>query len=148
MDIIQRNFLKLLKCGAFGQREQLEPMSAWKWKRLYQLSQMHDVTPWVYEGILTSRDDFFLQIRPELMTQWKESAIEADTVIVKDEEQKLTNPLLNHKLQQLSQKEGDSPTPEAFKQHHPDGSLYPYSRHQHASSGRAWASIFAPRRIR
>lgn len=36
MDIIQRNFLKLLKCGAFGQREQLEPMSAWKWKRLYQ----------------------------------------------------------------------------------------------------------------
>lgn len=105
MDIIQRNFLKLLKCGAFGQREQLEPMSAWKWKRLYQLSQMHDVTPWVYEGILTSRDDFFLQIRPELMTQWKESAIEADTVIVKDEEQKLTNPLLNHKLQQLSQKE-------------------------------------------
>lgn len=110
MDIIQRNFLKLLKCGAFGQREQLEPMSAWKWKRLYQLSQMHDVTPWVYEGILTSRDDFFLQIRPELMTQWKESAIEADTVIVKDEEQKLTNPLLNHKLQQLSQKEGDSPT--------------------------------------
>lgn len=39
------------------------------------------------------------------MTQWKESAIEADTVIVKDEEQKLTNPLLNHKLQQLSQKE-------------------------------------------
>lgn len=57
---------------------------------------MHDVTPWVYEGILTSRDDFFLQIRPEVMTQWKESAIEADTVIVKDEEQKLTNPLLNH----------------------------------------------------
>ena len=30
MDIIQRNFLRLLKCGAFEQREQIEPMSAWK----------------------------------------------------------------------------------------------------------------------
>ena len=110
MDIIQRNFLRLLKCGAFGQHEQIEPMTAWKWKRLYQLSQMHDVTPWVYEGILACSDDFFLQIRPGQMTQWKESALQADTEIMKDEEQRLTNPLLNHKLQQLTEKEGDTPT--------------------------------------
>ncbi len=110
MDIIQRNFLRLLKCGAFGQREQTEPMSAWKWKRLYQLSQMHDVTPWVYDGINASREDFFLKIPEEQMALWKESALQADTVIIKDEEQRLTNPLLNHKLQNLTKKEGDTPT--------------------------------------
>ena len=110
MDIIQRNFLRLLKSDAFGQRERIEPMSAWKWKRLYQLSQMHDVTPWVYDGIQTSHDDFFLQIRQEQMIQWKESAMMADTEIVKDEEQRLTNPLLNHKLQQWTEKEGNTPT--------------------------------------
>ena len=107
MDIIQRNFLRLLKSGAFGQRERIEPMSAWKWKRLYQLSQMHDVTPWVYDGIQISHDDFFLQIRQEQMIQWKESAMMADTEIVKDEEQRLTNPLLNQKLQQWTEKEGN-----------------------------------------
>ena len=109
MDIIQRNFLRLLKCGAFGQREQLEPMSAWKWKRLYQFSQMHDVTPWVYEGIKACANDFFLQIHSEQMGQWRESAMVADTEIVKEEEQRLTNPLLNHKLQQLTEKEGNTP---------------------------------------
>jgi len=110
MDIIQRNFLRLLKCGAFGQREQMEPMSTWKWKRLYQLSQMNDVTPWVYDGIVACKDDFFLQIPASQIALWKESAMQADTEIVKDEEQRLTNPLLNHKLQQLTEKEGDTPT--------------------------------------
>lgn len=110
MDIIQRNFLRLLKCGAFEQREPLEPMSTWKWKRLYQLSQMHDVTPWVYEGIQACSDDFFLHIHPEQMKQWKESAVIADTEIVKEDVQRLTNPILNHKLQLLTKKEGNSPT--------------------------------------
>lgn len=110
MDIIQRNFLRLLKSGAFGQREQIEPMSAWKWKRLYHLSQMHDVTPWVYDGILASADDFFLKIRPEQMIQWKNSAMKADMEITKEEDQRLTNPLLNHKLQQLIENEQGSPT--------------------------------------
>ncbi len=110
MDIIQRNFLRLLKSGAFGIREQIEPMSAWKWKRLYHLSQMHDVTPWVYDGINASKDDFFLKIPKEQMALWKESALQADTEIIKDEEQRLTNPLLNHKLQNLTKKEGDTPT--------------------------------------
>ena len=110
MDIIQRNFLRLLKYGAFGQREQIEPMSAWKWNRLFHISQMHDVTPWVYDGILAYKDDFFLQIRPQQMEAWQQAAIDADTEIQKEEEQKLTNPLLNHTLQQFIKEEKDSPT--------------------------------------
>ena len=110
MDIIQRNFLRLLKCGAFEQREQIEPMSAWKWNRLFQLSQMHDVTPWCFDGIKMCGDDFFLKIRPDQMQLWQEAADNADKEIPQEEEQYLTNPLLNHKLQQLIGQQHDSPT--------------------------------------
>ncbi|MBR1545572.1 MAG: hypothetical protein IJ633_02075 [Prevotella sp.] len=110
MDIIQRNFLRLLKSGAFGQREKIEPMSPWKWNRLYQLSQMHDVTPWAYDGIKMCSDDFFLRIRPSQLQVWQQSVAEADKEIAKEDEQHLTNPLLNHKLQQLIEQEHDSPT--------------------------------------
>lgn len=109
-DIIQRNFLRLLKCGAFGQREQIEPMSAWKWNRLYQLSQMHDVTPWCLDGIKTCADDFFLKVRPQQMQLWLQAADEADREIPQEEEQRLTNPLLNHTLQRLIAEHHDSPT--------------------------------------
>ena len=34
MDIIQRNLFRLLRSGAFGTQEQIEPMSAFKWERL------------------------------------------------------------------------------------------------------------------
>ena len=111
MDIIQRNFLRLLRCGAFGQREPMEPMSAWKWNRLFQISQMHGVTPWVYDGIMACHDDFFLNIRPTLLQQWQEAAEAADTGSIGTiEEQELTNPLLDHTLQKLKEQEKDSPT--------------------------------------
>ncbi len=111
MDIIHRNFLSLLRCGAFGHQEPIEPMSAWKWNRLYHISQMHGVTPWVYDGIKLCTDDFFLTIRPTLMEQFQKSALEADQILQDDSvEQRLTNPLLNHSLQQLMESEKDSPT--------------------------------------
>ncbi len=112
MDIIQRNFLRLLKNGAFGNREQTEPMSTWKWNRLYQLSQMHDVTPWVFDGIndAVRAGDFFLRLRPEQMQLWQQAAAEADKEIPCEEQQHLTNPLLNHQLQQIAEKHADSPT--------------------------------------
>lgn len=103
MDIIQRNFLRLLRCGAFNKREPLEPMSAWKWDKLYQVSRIHGVTPWIAEGLLKCKDDFFLQLKPEL---WK--LFENDTTDTAEEtaSQRLTNPLLNSKLRQLAGEAG------------------------------------------
>ena len=51
MNIIERNFYRLLRVGAFGTKEEIEPISAWKWNRLYQLAEMHDVAPIIYKGI-------------------------------------------------------------------------------------------------
>ena len=78
MDIIQRNFLRLLRCGAFGQKEEIEPMSAWKWSRLYQLPLMHGVTALVYDGISRLTDDFFLQIPEAQKEQWRRTVAEIE----------------------------------------------------------------------
>ena len=52
MDIVQRNLFLLLRSGAFQTTEDLEPMSAFKWGRLYQLTVMHNIVPYVYDGII------------------------------------------------------------------------------------------------
>ena len=76
MDIIQRNFLRLLRCGAFGKTEPIEPMSHWKWNRLYQISQIHGVTPWIRNGIRRCQDDFFLQIPPSLRQHFEDRKLQ------------------------------------------------------------------------
>ena len=61
-EVIQRNFFRLLRCGAFGEKEPIEPLSAWKWKRIHQLSLMHGVGAIVADGIKMCEDDFFMQL--------------------------------------------------------------------------------------
>ena len=108
MDIIQRNFLRLLRCGAFGKTEPIEPMSHWKWNRLYQISQIHGVTPWIRNGIRRCQNDFFLQMPPSLRQHFEE-----DQTSTREEQgpEELTNPMLNRKLQQLAEESGsEDPT--------------------------------------
>ena len=70
MDIIQRNFLRLLRCGAFGKTEPIEPMSHWKWNKLYELSIANGIGPWVADGFRRYSDDFFLQPSDSLREQF------------------------------------------------------------------------------
>jgi len=109
MDIIQRNFFRLLRSGALGINELVEPMSAFKWDSLYQLSVMHDVTPYVYKGILKCKEQFFLHLTPKQWEVWKKAADKAlqEQQAADEEEDEflrpdhLTNPVLNHKLQNI-----------------------------------------------
>ena len=71
MDIISRNFFRLLCAGAFNEEVQIEPMSAWKWRRVYQYSLMHGVSALLYDGIGKCRQQFFLQLPPDLEEIWK-----------------------------------------------------------------------------
>ena len=108
MDIIQRNLFRLLRNGALGSDEKLEPMSVFKWECLYQLAAMHDVIPYAYKGILNSRDQFFLHLTDKLWKEWEVAANKAKGQQSMDEEEDeflrpdhLTNPLLNTKLQNI-----------------------------------------------
>lgn len=103
MDIIQRNFLRLLRSGAFGKTEPIEPMSHWKWNRLYQIAEIHGVTPWIRNGIRRCQDDFFLQMTPSLRQQFENDITSTKEVQGSEE---LTNPMLNRKLQQLTEEAG------------------------------------------
>jgi hypothetical protein len=83
-------------------------MSEWKWNRLYKVSQIHGVTPWIADGIEKCSDDFFLQITPVLRHQFEQDTTNRTE---KREHQELTNPLLNHLLQQWAEESGkDDPT--------------------------------------
>ena len=102
MNIIERNFFRLLRAGAFDTEEQIEALSAWKWHRLYKLAEMHDVAPVVYQGIERCQDQFLVQVPEPLLEDWRQTVSHDDdndnTLLTADH---LTNPLLNHKLQNI-----------------------------------------------
>ena len=102
MNIIERNFYRLLRAGAFGTEEQIEPLSAWKWNRLYQLSMMHAVAPTLYKGIQHCQDQFFVQVPEATLTLWSQAENHDDSesydLLTAN---RLTNPLLNHRLQNI-----------------------------------------------
>lgn len=106
MDIVQRNFFRLIRCGVFNQNEQIEPMSAYKWKRIHQMAVMHDVVIPVWHGLQHCKTQFFMHQTSQLWELWEKT--------VKDYQQKpeteedeflradhLTNPILNYTLQDI-----------------------------------------------
>ena len=109
MNIIQRNFFRLIRIGAFEQKEQIEPMSVYKWGQLYQLAVMHDVAGYVYEGLQHCKDQFFLHLTDKQWQLWEKTIQEIRKKARNVEEEPdeflradhLTNPLLNKKLQAI-----------------------------------------------
>lgn len=69
-NVIIRNLERLLLLDSNAERERIEPMTEWKWQRLYQTVRKYDVGPWVAEGIKAYGDDFFLQMSPTLHQQF------------------------------------------------------------------------------
>lgn len=62
MNIVERNFFRLLRAGVFEAQETIEPMSAWKWERVLQMAITHGVAALAYDGIRRCSDQFFMQI--------------------------------------------------------------------------------------
>ena len=110
MNIATRNFLRLLRAGAFDQDEQIEPMSAWKWQRVYEVACEQGVARLVYRGLQQLADQFFLQIPDAQMETWRKTI--AMPVVPDDESAlRLTNRHNEKKLLAIIEKEpADSPT--------------------------------------
>ena len=62
MDVIYRNMERLIACSSASDRERIEPMSAWKWRKLYQIANQYGIVPWIAAGVRVYESDFFLQI--------------------------------------------------------------------------------------
>jgi hypothetical protein len=103
---------RLLRSGAFQTKEDIEPMSAFKWGRLYQLAIMHNIVPFVYDGIIRCKGQFFLHLTDKQQKEWEKAIADYREQEKKknyDEEEedeflrpdRLTNPLLNSRLQDI-----------------------------------------------
>ncbi|UKK47006.1 nucleotidyltransferase family protein [Prevotella sp. E9-3] len=78
MDITTRNFFNLLRAGAFNEKVEIEPMSAWKWRQVYHYSLMHGVSAIVYDGIMQCQHQFFLQIPTDILDMWRTTTNEIE----------------------------------------------------------------------
>ena len=104
MNVIQRNFFRLIKCGVYGTAEQLEPMSIHKWNKLYQMGQLYNTQPFIYQGLLKCKEQFTLRLLPEQWEQWEKATFlqmqdDDDEELLRP--YKLTNPLINRQLQNI-----------------------------------------------
>lgn len=61
-NVIIRNYLRLLRAGAFAQQETIEPMSAWKWGQVVELSSLHHTEALISDGIRQCSSQFFMQM--------------------------------------------------------------------------------------
>ena len=67
-DVIIRNMERLIACSSDSERERIEPMTAWKWRKLYQIANHYGILPWIAAGVHAYEGDFFMQIPDDVLT--------------------------------------------------------------------------------
>lgn len=98
MEVVKRNFLRLLRGGAFGYADEaVEPMSPWKWDMLYSISLIHGVAPLVNDGMAMHAKDFFMQTTPGQKAKWAKVTEETEKAN-RDSDEKLSRlfGIMNH----------------------------------------------------
>lgn len=111
MDIIQRNFFKLLSAGAFNETNSIEKMSAFKWNRLFQIAKVQDVVSFVTLGFNKYASDKELNIPTQLVEEirsYQASYHEDDFQQVLKDQARMSTRYYNHKLKSILEKERHS----------------------------------------
>lgn len=70
MNIIKRNFLRLLRLGAFGENEVIEPMSKFKWEVIFHIANIHNVVGVIFDGIAKNKENVAL-IPQDIILKYK-----------------------------------------------------------------------------
>ena len=99
MDVIQRNFFRILSSGAFNRQSNIEPMSPFKWRRLMQMVDAQQVIPVFVKGISKHSLDEGLRLPDSIIADIKARMNDNRTLSGKvPEKVKLSSRLLNHRL--------------------------------------------------
>ncbi len=109
MDIIQRNFFRILRSGAFGNHSTIEPMSPFKWRRLMQMVDAQEVVPVFINGINKHSLDEGLRLPISIVEEVKARMVNirpATGPVPKDV--RLSSHYLNHKLRNIIDSERHS----------------------------------------
>lgn len=98
MNIITRNFFRLLRSGALNEYEPLEPMSAFKWRRLNQMVHAQHVEAAALKGIKNHQFD-------EMMNMPEEIAQQPHSDPTPPLDARLSNHFLNYRLGKIEHTE-------------------------------------------
>ena len=98
MNIITRNFCRLLRSGALNEYEPMEPMSAFKWRRLDQMVHAQHVERAALKGIKNHQFDEMMNIPEDLANQTPDNSAH-------QEEPRLSNHYLNFRLSRIENAE-------------------------------------------
>lgn len=103
MDIIKRNFFRLLRSGALNEYVTLEPMTTFKWNRLFQMAASQNVVSIALKGIKNHQYDTNIHMPQKLILGLQE-------MTDKDEQEwftnpHLSNPTLNKRLKKIKHDE-------------------------------------------
>lgn len=101
MDIIKRNFFRLLRSGALNEFEELEPMSNFKWNRLLLMVKAQDVTEIALRGIKNHQFDELVHIPEDLIR----ALADTPPATQEPEHPRLSNPLFNRRLAKIQKNE-------------------------------------------
>lgn len=98
MNIITRNFFRLLRSGALNEYEPMESMSAFKWRRLDQMVHAQHVERAALKGIKNHQFDEMMNIPEDLANQTPDNSAH-------QEEPRLSNHYLNFRLSRIENAE-------------------------------------------
>lgn len=109
MDIIQRNFFKLIRSGAFNDKSTIEAMSSFKWRRLYKIVMFQNVLDYFVRGVNNNANDKNLNLPAKLIDEIqakldlqdeKQSSRQEDDKIIGDDAE-LSNKWLNKRYHKI-----------------------------------------------
>lgn len=109
MDIIQRNFFKLIRSGAFNDKSTIEAMSSFKWRRLYEIVMFQNVLDYFVRGVNNNANDKNLNLPATLIDEIqakldlqdeKQSSRQEDDKIIGDDAE-LSNKWLNKRYHKI-----------------------------------------------
>ena len=121
-NIINNNLFRLLRSGVFNEEELVEPMSAFKWKRLLQIAEAHGVADYVRIGLLRHKTDPNLDFGHQVFEDvLKNGSANEECVLPPlpryDEQPRMMNFFFNYRLTRIIKEESNNPdiTPETME---------------------------------
>lgn len=106
MNIIQRNFFKLLCSGAFNTTVSIEPMSVFKWYKLFQMVDVQNVLTTFVKGVNNCAKDENMQLPIELIQRVQDALMERKKgTNIEKGKVRLSNKFLNRKLEKIIHRE-------------------------------------------
>ena len=112
-NIILRNFFRLMRSGAFGDKSSIEPMSPFKWRRLYDMVEAQKVVHIFARGVRNHQHNEGLNPPDDVISKAKEYIENHPQPTINNVMQALpdasmSNSLLNHRFQKIVYKERHS----------------------------------------